>query len=249
METREQRGAAIAELGQIKRRGRHCWHVKSQTGSGTWVVDIENRKFICTCPDYETRAEFCKHIFAVEIWRHRSPEPDASVTEEPKRYSQDWPAYNKAQTTEQAHFSKLLRQLCDGIEFQQQPIGRPKTPLGDVVFACVYKVYTGKSGRRAMGTLNECRSQGHMVSSPNYNTMSRYMNSSEMSVVLRNLVQESAAPLRGVEQKFAADATGFSTKTYQRYFDHKWGGEKKKARFVKAHAMCGTFTHVVSDMI
>lgn len=250
MEPRKQRGAEIAKEGHIERKGRYTWHVRSQTGHGTWVVDYRNGTPTCTCPDYEKRLAFCKHVFAIEIRRRRLSVPTGElVIEEPTKYSQDWAAYNKAQTTEHSHLVGLLRMLCDGIEPEEPKTGRPKTLLGDVVFACVYKVYTGLSGRRAMSALEACHDAGLMARKPNYNTISRYMNDPALTPLLRRLLQESATPLRGIEQTFAADSTGFSTKTYVRYFDYKWGKDKKRARFVKAHAMCGTFTHVVSDLI
>lgn len=250
MEPRKQRGAEIAKQGQIERRGRYTWHVRSQTGVGTWVVDYRDGEPTCTCPDFDKRAQFCKHIFAIEIRRRRLILPSGPlVIDKPTKYAQDWPAYNKAQTNEHAHFVSLLRLLCDGISSPKQGTGRPKTPLGDTVFTAVYKVYTGFSGRRASSALKLCHEQGLLFAKPNYNTLSRHMNDPALTPLLRTLVQESAAPLKGVERQFAADSTGFSTKVYERYYDHRWGGSKKRAKFVKAHAMCGTFTHVVSDLI
>lgn len=250
MEPRKHRGAEIAREGQIKRCGRHRWHVKSQSGLGTWVVDYSGAEPTCTCPDYEKRAAFCKHIFAIEIRRRHLVLPGGPlVVDEPTKYTQDWAAYNKAQTTEHVHFVGMLRLLCDGIEIPKQGMGRPKTPLGDVVFGNVFKVYTGKSGRRAAGALDACHEQGLLLTKPNYNTLFRHMDDPALTPLLRQILQESAAPLKSVERKFAADSTGFSTKVYERYYDHKWGRNKKRAKFIKAHAMCGTFTHVVSDLI
>jgi transposase len=91
--------------------------------------------------------------------------------------------------------------------------------------------------------------RGLLFAKPNYNTISRHMNDPALTPLLRTLIHESAAPLRGIERKFAADSTGFSTQTHDRYYDHKWGNDRRRAKFVKAHAMCGTFTHVVSDLI
>ena len=51
------------------------------------------------------------------------------------------------------------------------------------------------------------------------------------------VVQEVALPLKGVETDSAADSSGFSTSVYDRWFDHKWGKEKKEARWIEAHIM------------
>lgn len=250
MEPRKIRGAEIARAGQITRSGRFIWRVKSQTGTGTWVVDYGGDSPTCTCPDFEKRASFCKHVFAIEIRRRRLVLPGGAVViDQPTKYTQDWPAYNKAQTREHEHFVHLLRLLCDGISSPKQATGRPKAPLGDTVFTAIYKVYTGLSGRRATGALDACHAQGLLAVKANYNTLSRHMNEAELASLLRKVLHESAAPLKGIERTFAADSTGFSTKTYERYCDHKWGNDRKRSKFVKAHVMCGTFTHVVSDLI
>ena len=49
-----------------------------------------------------------------------------------------------------------------------------------------------------------------------------------------------------MESDFAADSSGFSTSVYDRWFDHKWGKEKKEARWIKAHIMCGVKTNIVT---
>ena len=244
--TRKQRGAAIAEAGKLRQKG-DLWFVPSQSGPGTWVVDYSEDKPTCTCPDYEKRSAFCKHIFAIEIHLNRmaTPNPEKKAT-----YTQDWPQYNAAQMNEKDHFLGLLHGLCQGITMPKQTgRGRPKTPLADIVFACVLKTYVGMSGRRASSDLRRCQEDGLLDKAPHYNTISDAFKNEDLTPLLRTLLQESALPLRGVESQFAADSTGFSTKTYDRWFDQKWGKERKRAKFVKAHAICGTATHIVTDLL
>ena len=246
MEPRKERGAEIVKAGGLRQRSEHLWLVPSQSHGGTWVVDYEDGKPTCTCPDFEKRAAFCKHIFAIEIHQCRMDAP----TPKKATYTQDWPAYNAAQMNEEAHFHELLHGLCSGIKMpEQKGKGRPKTPLSDVVFACVLKVYSGFSGRRATSELKRCAEQGLMDRAPHYNTISDALNSAELTALLRVLIQESASPLAGVESHFSPDSTGFSTRTYDRWFDEKWGKSRKKAKFRKAHAICGTNTHIVTDLL
>lgn len=171
------------------------------------------------------------------------------MSDKPIKYSQDWSAYNKAQVNEHEHFLRLLRDLCEGITMPRQGLGRARTPLCDIVFSAVYKTYAGMSGRRVMGALNKLHDEGILLAKPNYNTLSRYLDQESMTPLLRKLLQESASPLAGIETNFAVDSTGISTKTYERYYDHKWGRDTRKAKFVKTHAICGTLTHVVTDLI
>src|SRR5947207_177052 len=76
----------------------------------------------CTCPDFELRRDFCKHILAVQLVVKREQNADGSTTvtetitvSKRKTYKQKWPEYNAAQTTEKDHFQKLLADLCGTI--------------------------------------------------------------------------------------------------------------------------------------
>src|SRR5215831_16971446 len=68
-------------------------------------------------------------------------------------YKQNWPAYNAAQTEEKERFIVLLDVLCKLVDQPPQAKGRPRLPLADMLFACVYKVYSCFSSRRFMTDL------------------------------------------------------------------------------------------------
>ena len=82
-------------------------------------------------------------------------------------YKQDWPNYNKAQTTEKHRFQVLLADLCRGIVEPTRPHegtkgGRPPVPLAYRVFASAFKVYSTVSGRRFTCDMKDAQSQGHV---------------------------------------------------------------------------------------
>src|ERR1017187_6115250 len=79
-----------------------------------------------------------------------------------------------------------------------------------------------------------------------FNSVLRYLRDPEMTLVLRALVELSALPLKGVEDDFAVDSTGFSTCRFVRWYDHKWGKEQVKREWVKLHAMTGVRTNIVT---
>ena len=260
---RQQRGLVIAAITKIS-KGKLGYMVRSQSGNGTYVVAIgEGEAPYCTCPDFELRQRPCKHIFAVAISRQREEEAIAAESpaavaalEEPgpeppqaKRptYRQDWAAYNAAQIHEGDHFTRLLRELCDAIS-QPAPkaTGRPRLPLGDMVFGAGLKVYSTMSGRRAMTDLRHAHRDGLMDKLPNVSTVLDYLGKPELTTLLVSLIEQSALPLRSVEVDFAIDSTGFATKTYHRWFDHKWGKEIKEAQWVKCHLTCGVKTNIVT---
>ena len=69
-----------------------------------------------------------------------------------------------------------------------------------------------------------------------------------MTPILTALIDQSAAPLASVETAFAVDSTGFSTSVYRRWFDAKYGKEMAESTWLKAHAMVGTTTNVVTSI-
>jgi len=143
----------------------------------------------------------------------------------------------------------LLRDLCDGIVTPAHPGRGPKPiPLADSTYASVMKVYTGMSGRRATSDIRACHSAGHIHRAPSYNSVFAYLARPEITPLLTALVEDSAAPLASVESQFAADATGFSSSVYKRWYDAKYGKEMKESTWVKAHAMIGTSTNVITSI-
>lgn len=231
---------------RFRKRG-DLWLVPSASHPGTYVVDIDGDAPSCTCPDHEKTNAPCKHIYAVEFTIQR--EPDGTVTETIKvKYTQDWSAYNAAQTHEQERLADLLRHLCDGIEQPSQGRGRPRLPLSDVVFATAMKIYLASSGRRTTSALRDYAAKGYLSRAPHYNSLFNYLEKPELTPLLKGLIEESAAPLKAVETDFAVDASGFSTSVYERWFDHKWGRKRSIQKWVKAHIMVGVKTNIVTSV-
>ena len=241
---RQQRGMAIAAVVPIQ-KNRLGYQVPSQSGNGSYVVSVDDEPF-CTCPDFEQRQERCKHVYAVEFTVQRDQAPDASPETVRVALGPSWTAYNLAQTNEQELFGTLLRELCATVSQPPQGKGRPRLPISDMLFAVGLKVYSTMSGRRAMTDFRNAQADGLLSTCPSFSTAFRYMEDPTLTPVLKSLIEQSALPLKAVESDFAADASGFSTSVYDRWFDQKWGKEKKMARFLKAHIMCGVNTKIVT---
>lgn len=245
-DARRTRGMEIAARLRVRQDG-DAWIVPSQTGDGRYTVRPEAQT--CTCPDFESRQLRCKHVWAVEFVMQREIAPDGTetVTEAVRvTYTQSWSVYNAAQTHEHERFLPLLRELCDGIEQPVQTMGHPRLPLSDVVFALGVKTYSTLSARRATSLVRDAAARGLMDTAPSYNSALRYLESPELTGILKALIEESAKPLAAVESDFAIDSTGIGTTTYRRWFDHKWGRERSTQTWVKVHAMTGVKTNVVT---
>ncbi len=250
MDAREERGLVIAATNKIE-KNKLGWKVPSQSGNGTYIVNLDHGEPFCTCPDFEKRHQPCKHIHAVEFVIQRETKPDGSTiyTRSIKMTcTQEWPAYNEAQTHEQKHFVALLRDLCNGIEQPEQTFGRPRLPLADVVFGLAFRSYTTMSGRRFTTQFKEAQESGLISKVAHYNSAFRYLENPDLTPLLKGLIEQSASPLRAVETDFAVDSSGFSTTTYARWFDHKWGKQRSKQTWVKTHLICGVKTHIVASV-
>jgi len=252
VDLRQVRGLALAKAKST--RFRHIagdtYLVPSQTTAGGGYI-VDAAKAACSCPDYEERGVRCKHLWAVAYFRQELAEPDAELpvpTPVRPTYPQDWPAYNRAQCEEKERAQILLKALCDGIAQPPQKMGRPRLPLRDAVYCATMKVYGTMSGRRSTTDLQACEENGFVAHAPSYNSLFRTVERPELAPLLKILIEQAALPLRAVEETFAVDGTGFATSTYARWFDHKYGEEKKIQRWVKAHAMVGTYTNIVTSV-
>ena len=89
-----------------------AWLVPSQSSPGSkYRVTIDPPSV--QCEDFALRQQPCKHVIAARVVRARDyhgAEPKIVVDAVPKRptYKQDWPLYDKAQTTEKHRFQELL---------------------------------------------------------------------------------------------------------------------------------------------
>ncbi|RXH55270.1 transposase [Granulicella sibirica] len=251
MDPRRQRGLELAATTKIRRKGK-VWIIPSQSGKGhSYNVELNKDGSTCTCADHEMQKVKCKHIFAAEFIKQRETLPEGIVAEgktAKPTYKQNWPAYNAAQSNEKDRVFELLRGLCDGISQPPQGRGRPRLPLSDMIFCAVTKVYCTMSGRRTSSDLRDCEARGLVANAPHYNSVFNALDNAAITPILKALIEESATPLKAVETDFAVDSSGFSTSTYARWFDAKYGRLHVDRYWVKAHLIIGVKTNIVSSV-
>lgn len=252
---REARGIELANRYTLKQEN-GTWLIPSTSGKGKYKVNLEKQS--CDCPDYELRREKCKHIFAAEIayeneileqlLLENAPQETGLFTI-PKKNGQNWSAYNKSQQSEKLEFQKLLVELCKGV-------GEPKLPLKtktriafeDILFACVFKVFSTVSARRFSVDLEEARSKGFIDSPIHYNTLLRYFEYEELAPVLKMMIEESSLPLAALEKNFAVDASGLSTSQGFTWLHAKFTEPRliEKKDWLKIHICVGTMTNIIT---
>src|SRR6185369_7959783 len=200
---RQIKALQIAATSQLKRKG-NVWIVPSQVGQGEYTVNANPESPNCTCRDHEFTNDRCKHIFAVEYTIEREQTADGqTITTETvkvtrKTYTQNWPAYNAAQTQEKSQLQALLYELCRNLPEPEQWRGRPRLSLADIIFASTFKVYSTVSGRRFQSDLQEARRRGFLSRMPSYNSVFRYLEAEALTPYLYELIKLSAAPLKSI---------------------------------------------------
>ncbi|HYV13499.1 MAG TPA: transposase [Pyrinomonadaceae bacterium] len=250
---REIKALQIAAKSKIVRKG-NAWLVPSQAGQGEYEVTHDLFEPRCTFPDFEHRQAACKHVYAVQyvIEREQTADGQTVVTETVKvtrkTYSQNWGAYNQAQTHEKSEIQALLYELCKGLPEPEQRTGRPRLSVADIIFSSCYKVYSTVSGRRFATDLREAKQRGYLARLPHYNSVFRYLESEALTPYLFELITLSAQPLKAVETDFAVDSSGFSTGQFMRWFDVKYGREEDRRMWLKLHLICGVKTNIVTSV-
>ncbi len=245
--SRETRGKAIAENGNVKKVNDHSFKVKSQSGTGIYEVKSTPNGMTCTCPDFVYRGGKCKHIQATRYYLEIEKDtPQGTVTEKVHlTYRQAWNAYNAAQKAEVKLFDELLKDLVKAIPEPEQTMGRPRLSLQESTFCAIQKVYSQLSSRRAHSLFQNATEKGQISHAPNFNQPSILFRNPDITPILHELVTLSSLPVAGIEVDFAVDSTGFRTTTFSAYNGVKHG-QKKEHQWVKARLCAGVKTNVVA---
>ena len=164
-------------------------------------------------------------------------------------YSQNWKAYNDAQDDEKKLFRLILKELCGMVEDKEQSRGRPRIPLGDMIFSAAYMVYSNHPARRFKTDLLELGLSGFVSQVPHRNSISNCLRAEPVTAVLTKLIEISSLPLKHYEDEFAADSTGLSTDRYARWVDDRTKEDKVRRKWLKVHLICGVRTNIVTSVI
>lgn len=167
---------------------------------------------------------------------------------ERKTYSQNWHAYNKYQTEEKLLFYKILNDSVESLHIDEKfgSVGRPFNLMSDMLKCCVIKIFCGFSSRRTISELKLVQKLGYIKQVPHYNSIINYFDSEEMQVHLSNLYRTLALPLKGIESKFAIDASGFSTSIKENWLSVRLDNKPIQRTWRKLHIVTGVQTNVVS---
>lgn len=163
---------------------------------------------------------------------------------EPK--DRDWSAINKAGNNEASTFKHLLATLVNQLENgTNQGRGRNGIDTRDMIFNICLTEYLNTSNRRVPSQLKEAEEQGYTTGCA-YNTLTKYMKKEEIRNKIQKLIMKSAAPLKGHEETFAIDATGFSDSRFGNWQNHKYRKQEEHRLWKKLHAACGVKSNIIT---
>lgn len=222
-------------------------HYLVPSESGNHFYKVNAQTYECSCEDYQWRHQKCKHVMAIEIAYGQVRKPD---TWEPKSYERNWRAYNHSQITEKTVFLNLLSDLTRAIDGPEQTFGRPTLSLGDMIFTCVYKIYSGMSSRRFSTDLKDAEMKGYINEAAHYSSLNRYMEKESLTAHLERLVEQTSAPLAALEDNFAVDSTGLGISNSVAWSRAKYHDQKmlKVKNWVKVHVAIGVKTGIISGV-
>ena len=172
---------------------------------------------------------------------------DRSKQRRPRKPSnRNWPGYNLSQENLKRHFYPVLSHLAYLVGQPVQTMGRPITPMAEILVAAVLKGYFQTSARVLTSDLAFLQKEGLIRDPPRWSTILKYMGDPDMTEFFKTFVTVSALPCRQVETTFAFDATGLTVHKYVSYSDKKYGRTKGGTRkWVKLSVAVGRKTRVV----
>jgi len=176
------------------------------------------------------------------------PEGTYKVIKEIERLTttQEWSAYNQAQTNERIISEKLLLELLDFIQPEDE------TKIGystkEKIYCMFVYNYTKQSSRRCISELRMAEERKALPKTPHFNSVLNFFAYPEMTPLLQKLILITALPLKNVEKDFAIDSSGFSTSLYERWVDVKLNKVRSLRHWKKCHIMVGVKTNVITSV-
>ena len=142
--------------------------------------------------------------------------------------------------------------LADTVPPLERDRGRKPVDIRKVLYGLIHRVHTTKSGRRSYSDLKLASDIMGLGDLPARPTLTKYMESQEITPILERLVALSAVPLSPLETTFSIDSSGLATTIRdETWADAKWGSAESRKSYTgntwtKAHFMMGNDTHCIT---
>jgi len=114
-----------------------------------------------------------------------------------------------------------------------------------MIFNICLTEYLNTSNRRVPSQLEQAEEQGYTKACA-FNTITKYMKKEEIRDKIQELIMKSATPLKGHEETFAIDATGFSDSRFGKWQNHKYRKQEEHRLWKKLHVSCGVKSNIIT---
>lgn len=238
------------------------YKVRSQRGSGYYVVEEKAGLWFCDCPDASPLRP-CVHVLTVLLRRGLIPYPDEDAEEEAPRAEGagfDWAAYRKAELAIPTVLPRLAFRL---FELLPQPgprygPGRPAVPQTDALLCALLWATNQKNMRREQETRDRLMAEGLLSRHIACNSVSRALTDADTTPLLEEALRRSREPFASLDpdaspltlavvgDTFAIDSTGF-TPSRRGHYNHEKHGPDKPIPWLKCHLMISTKAHLVTS--
>lgn len=158
----------------------------------------------------------------------------------------DWSLYNRIHTSEARELLDYLPKISGGPTECRRGRGRRPVNRGDVIKACLVKVYFNVSYRQLTGLLEFMKKSLRMRKVPHFNTVRKYMLDPNFTDLIIVHVEYSAGLVKEFERFFAVDSTGFGTSAKIAWADARHKKPVERRDYSKLHAIIGYETGVVA---
>lgn len=161
-------------------------------------------------------------------------------------YTQDWKSYNLAKTREKTMALQLLTELLELIEIpEKKKMGRPSFTFKEQILSMFIYIWSRSSSRRAVADIEMAKRLKLISRTPCFTTILLMFNKAGMDNKLLELIEITSLPLRMFEDHLSVDSSGFSTSTFERWFNIRTQKPSKLRNWVKANLIVGSKTNII----
>lgn len=163
----------------------------------------------------------------------------------------NWSKYNRSQDNEAPMYCMVGKDLTNLVidDIPKCKKGRKRRKKSEIIYSLLSRIYDNISFRRSGGKTKILKKAKYIDYEMPFSTLLDNLKDSELTDILLELIEISSLPLRGIEEDFTIDATGFGVHRYQTYYNWKYKKKSKMKVFKKVHAVCGVKTKIATAVV
>jgi hypothetical protein len=240
----------------MSKRGNRAWRVERSTRNRRGILAVE---YTCSCGDFKKNGRIdCEHVFAERIRRaevvvegeiNRKRAESARTGRAPTRIrispvgKSMRRIQREARVTLAERIPKLVQELGGAV--RQTFTAAEQRPQSTAALALVFKLTLGKSADEMISEYRDLIERGllDLRRAPHPNTITRWMNDSKLTPILKEMLKITARPFRALEVSGMVDSSKMSQmrSAHSRWVEYG-DDEREAAVWMKMHVLVGVET-------